>query len=196
VAGWSYPDWKGIVYPAGRIDQLQYLSSFVDCIEINSTFYRPPDEKNSKSWLARTSAKEDFFFTAKLHRDFTHEGKFDLQTVKQFHDGFTPMLEAGKAKGRTWETEDSKVFFELIRDHTMQGFYGSPRHGGNWDYVSYRMLGLDYPQIIGQNRYKKIRYDAEAIDELLLDLFLESHPRCSFHTCSGGSTYSQGWRYQ
>ncbi len=65
------------------------------------------------------------------------------------------MLEAGKARGRTWETENPKVFFELIRDHTMQGFYGSPRHGGNWDYVSYRMLGLDYPQVIGQNRYKK-----------------------------------------
>ncbi|NJK84840.1 MAG: gluconate 2-dehydrogenase subunit 3 family protein [Bacteroidales bacterium] len=27
-------------------------------------------------------------------------------------------------------------FFSLIRDHTMQGFYGSPRHGGNKDYVS------------------------------------------------------------
>ena len=35
----------------------------------------------------------------------------------------------------------------------MQGFYGSPRHGGNKDYASYRMLGLDYPNIIGQNRY-------------------------------------------
>jgi len=44
-------------------------------------------------------------------------------------------------------------FFGLIRDHTMQGYYGSPRHGGNKDYVSYRMLGLDYPIIEGQNRY-------------------------------------------
>jgi gluconate 2-dehydrogenase gamma chain len=62
-------------------------------------------------------------------------------------------LESGKAPGRTWETASSSAFFELIRDHTMQGFYGSPRHGGNKDYVSFRMLGLDYPQIIGQNRY-------------------------------------------
>ena len=28
-----------------------------------------------------------------------------------------------------------------------------------------------------QDRYKKVRYDAQAIDELLLDLFLESHPQ-------------------
>lgn len=46
-------------------------------------------------------------------------------------------------------------FFSLIRDNTMQGYYGSPRHGGNKDYVSYRMIGLDYPVIEGQNRYDK-----------------------------------------
>jgi gluconate 2-dehydrogenase gamma chain len=64
-------------------------------------------------------------------------------------------LESGKAPGETWLKRSSAQFFELIRDHTMQGFYGSPRHGGNRNYVSYRMLGLDYPQIIGQNRYRK-----------------------------------------
>jgi gluconate 2-dehydrogenase gamma chain len=40
-----------------------------------------------------------------------------------------------------------------VLDHTRQGFYGSPRHGGNRDYASYRMLGLAYPNLIGQNRY-------------------------------------------
>ncbi len=64
-------------------------------------------------------------------------------------------LEAGKAAGRTWQSQSARTFFDLVRDHTLQGFYGSPRHGGNRDYVSYRMLKLDYPQIIGQNRYKK-----------------------------------------
>jgi gluconate 2-dehydrogenase gamma chain len=37
----------------------------------------------------------------------------------------------------------------------MQGFYGSPRHGGNRDYLSYRMLGIDYPQVIGRNRPRR-----------------------------------------
>ena len=85
IAGWSYPDWNGIVYTKSRIDQLEYVSRFVDCIEINSTFYRPPTEKNSKSWLNRTENKPDFFFTAKLHKDFTHEGKIDASMVRQFH---------------------------------------------------------------------------------------------------------------
>ena len=42
VAGWSYPDWEGYVYPAGVRDHLGYLLRYVDMIEINSTFYRPP----------------------------------------------------------------------------------------------------------------------------------------------------------
>lgn len=98
IAGWSYPDWKLIVYAGSKVDQLEYISRFVDCVEINNTFYRPPSEKTTRSWLQRTSKKKAFFFTAKLHRDFTHEGKIDAEMVKQFHEGFGPFLEADKLK--------------------------------------------------------------------------------------------------
>ncbi len=98
IAGWSYPDWKGIVYPQKEVDELEYASRFVDCIEINNTFYRPPSMQNSKSWLERTSKKPDFFFTAKLHRDFTHEGVFDAENIKKFHQGFKPLLEKNRLK--------------------------------------------------------------------------------------------------
>jgi hypothetical protein len=40
-------------------------------------------------------------------------------------------LESGKAKGETWCKQSSGESFRLIRDHTMQGFYGGPQHGGN-----------------------------------------------------------------
>jgi len=98
IAGWSYPDWNGIVYTNPRLDQLAYISQFVDVIEINNTFYRPPTERNSQSWLRRVEQNPRFFFTAKLHRDFTHEGKLDPQLAEQFHKGFAPLLEAGKLK--------------------------------------------------------------------------------------------------
>lgn len=65
-------------------------------------------------------------------------------------------LESGQAPGAAWKELSPRAFFELIRDHTLQGFYGSPRHGGNRDYASYRMLELDYPQIVSQNRYRKL----------------------------------------
>jgi len=98
IAGWSYQDWQGIVYTEPKMDQLVYVSGFVDCIEINSTFYRPPFAKTVRSWLERTSDRPDFFFTAKLHRSFTHENKIDPEIVTQFHRGFRAFLEAKKLR--------------------------------------------------------------------------------------------------
>ena len=51
------------------------------------------------------------------------------------------------------ENEADRSFFGLIRNHTMAGYYGSPRHGGNYKYVSYRMIGLDIPTIQGRNKH-------------------------------------------
>ena len=67
---------------------------------------------------------------------------------------FLKTMESGKMEGKNWEKGFDKLFFGLLRNHSMQGFYGSPRHGGNKNNVSYKMLKLDYPVIIGQNRYK------------------------------------------
>jgi len=49
IAGWSYLHWKGIVYTSSKIDQLEFIIKFVDCIEINITFYQPPQIKNTES---------------------------------------------------------------------------------------------------------------------------------------------------
>lgn len=35
------------------------------------------------------------------------------------------------------------AFFQLVIDHTMQGFYGAPRHGGNRNATSWRMMGIE-----------------------------------------------------
>jgi uncharacterized protein YecE (DUF72 family) len=117
IAGWSYPDWQQIVYTSSKMDQLEYVSGFVDVIEINSTFYRPPAERNSKSWLTRTAANPEFFFTAKLHRDFTHEGKIESETVKQFHTGFEPLLEAGKLKHLLIQFRYDFADYKANREH-------------------------------------------------------------------------------
>lgn len=49
--------------------------------------------------------------------------------------------------------KSDKQFFELVRSHTFEGYYGSPRHGGNRNAVSWHMLGLDDPPIRGRSRY-------------------------------------------
>ncbi len=98
IAGWSYEDWNDYVYPRGTKDKLRYIAGYVDTIEINSTFYRPPSAKNSESWKNRTSDLPHFFFTAKLHKDITHKGKIEQSTVDAFHQGLKPLADADKLK--------------------------------------------------------------------------------------------------
>jgi len=64
-------------------------------------------------------------------------------------------LEDGSLSGDQWGGLDQARFFSLVINHTMQGFYGAPRHGGNKDYMSYRMMGLDFPLVIGRNHYEQ-----------------------------------------
>jgi gluconate 2-dehydrogenase gamma chain len=49
--------------------------------------------------------------------------------------------------------QQNRPFFELVRRHTLEGFYGSPRHGGNRDAASWRMLGLAEPPPLGRAQY-------------------------------------------
>ncbi|MDD5644611.1 MAG: DUF72 domain-containing protein [bacterium] len=79
TAGWSYPDWKGTVYPAGiydSFDRLRYLSNFIDFIEINSSFYAYPPPENANNWANSVRDNRAFTFSVKLHRDFTHTPTF------------------------------------------------------------------------------------------------------------------------
>lgn len=61
-------------------------------------------------------------------------------------------LEQGRAPGAVWQSASSAEFFSYVVDHTMQGFYGDPRHGGNREGLSWKMLGLPYPPIRGRLR--------------------------------------------
>jgi len=57
---------------------------------------------------------------------------------------------------RQWERDPAmRPFFDLVVAHSMQGFYGSPRHGGNRDFASWRMLRIPLLPNRGRNRYEK-----------------------------------------
>lgn len=63
-------------------------------------------------------------------------------------------MESNLIPEEEWPNGKAADFFKLIVSHTMQGFYGSPIHGGNKDFMSFEMLRIDYPLVIGQNRYR------------------------------------------
>lgn len=62
-------------------------------------------------------------------------------------------MEEGQAPPAAWAKISSTEFFGLLVDHSMQGFYGDPRHGGNRAGTGYKMVGLAYPPIRGRLHY-------------------------------------------
>jgi len=99
-AGWSYPDWEGVVYPREKprgFHPLSYLARFVDCLEVNSTFYALPASHSTSRWASLLEGRPDFRLTAKLHRDFTHfdHGNTETDPEKQaavFLEGLAPLV--------------------------------------------------------------------------------------------------------
>jgi len=117
IAGWSYPDWDGFVYTPAVKDKLRFIAGYVDLIEINSTFYRPPSARNAMSWAERTSDLPGFFFTAKLHQDITHRGRIDPAMVEAFHEGMQPLIDAGKLKHLLAQFRYDFADAEQTREH-------------------------------------------------------------------------------
>jgi hypothetical protein len=67
-------------------------------------------------------------------------------------------VEAGKVNQANWPKRSSRWFFSVVRDHTIEGVFSHPRHGGNRDLAGYRLLGWEYPEPRGQNRYTDPRF--------------------------------------
>ncbi len=76
TSGWSYPKgegtWNGYFYPKGKgkINELEYYSQFFKTVEINSSFYRPPNQGYVYNWARKVP--KDFLFTVKMWQKFTH----------------------------------------------------------------------------------------------------------------------------
>ena len=74
-SGWSYADWRGVVYPT-RIPKREWFgfyTSMFDTVELNSTFYRLPTEQTVETWAA--AAPAGFVYAVKLGAFGTHRMK-------------------------------------------------------------------------------------------------------------------------
>jgi len=98
-AGWSYSDWKGIVYPARRekgFHEAEFLARYFDTIEINTSFYQPARPELCRQWLAQVSANPRFLFSAKLWQRFTHETGTSPADVAAVREGFDVLAEGNR----------------------------------------------------------------------------------------------------
>ena len=124
-AGWDYPDWAGKVYPAPKpkgFDPLRYLSRYFQTIEINSTFYRPATADVARGWAQRVGEQDQFRFTAKLWRRFTHERDtaWTREDVDSVRAGFDALATTGKLGGVLlqfpWSFRNDERNREWVRD--------------------------------------------------------------------------------
>jgi uncharacterized protein YecE (DUF72 family) len=82
TSGWSYPKgegtWNGYFYPPGKINELEFYSQFFNTVEINSSFYRPPNPGYVYNWAKHVP--KGFLFAVKLWQKFTHPKMFKEAT--------------------------------------------------------------------------------------------------------------------
>jgi len=78
-----------------------------------------------------------------------HERAF-AELASDVQAALLQQVEQGAGQASDWGGVDPAQFFDRLRDFTMMGFYGNPRHGGNKDRVSWKMLGVPDPPVRGR----------------------------------------------
>jgi uncharacterized protein YecE (DUF72 family) len=189
TAGFSYPDWKGIVYPLDlkkrKIHELEYLAQFFECCEINNSFYRPLDPKIAKRWCDYVApVNEHFQFTTKLTNVFTHAPqsrttsssaetiKYAHQDVEEAKAGFDPLMNAGKLATVLLQFPISYKYTE-----------------GNWDHlIDVAHLFKNYPLAV------EVRHESWADPLVLKALCAEKIAFCNIDQPRLGETL-EGTKY-
>jgi uncharacterized protein YecE (DUF72 family) len=91
TSGYYYRDWFSIFYPKRlKTDKLiEYYAQFFNIVEINSSFYRIPSIKNLENFKKKIPNKFKLFY--KLHKIFTHQRKYNQETVFNYQNIFKIM---------------------------------------------------------------------------------------------------------
>jgi gluconate 2-dehydrogenase gamma chain len=117
----------------------------------------PPDQDPGAAW-AGAVAFIDIQLTRiyRKHRQVYRDGlaRTEAITRERFGGREVSALNADEQLSLMQQLEkEEREFFGLLVAHTMQSYYGSPRHGGNRDYASWRMLGVPLAPARGRQQF-------------------------------------------
>lgn len=85
MSGFAYKEWKGLFYPAdlSHDAMLGYYATRFPAVEINSTFYRMPNEKVLLDWASRVPP--EFRFCIKASQRITHYHRLqDVNSILEY----------------------------------------------------------------------------------------------------------------
>lgn len=74
--------------------------------------------------------------------DFYAEGRFGAALADLGPTQQDAVLTAMEQNAATGFAGGSRAFFELVREHSLQGMFGDPVHGGNEDFIGWDLLGF------------------------------------------------------
>lgn len=96
TAGFAYPDWKGVFYPAGLPRQrwLAYYAERFGYVELNTTFYGMPTAQRMAAFQAQVP--EHFRFGVKAFQGLTHQRTDLAARCAEFAEACLPVREAGQ----------------------------------------------------------------------------------------------------
>jgi uncharacterized protein YecE (DUF72 family) len=133
TAGWSIPKSHGDKFPGGGT-HLERYGKQLTAVEVNSSFYRDHQEATYSRW--RDSVPEEFRFSVKLPRRYTHEARLDCNA-----DALRPSVEAIKGLGEklgvilvqlppklAFQEELARKFFGSLRELYDGQLALEPRH--------------------------------------------------------------------
>jgi len=103
TSGWQYRAWKDDFYKGVKAKLwLEHISSRLNAVEVNGTFYRLQKREAFESWVQRTP--EDFAFAIRGHRYTSHNKKL-LDPVDSIRKQVEPALGFGdKLRAVIWQT--------------------------------------------------------------------------------------------
>jgi uncharacterized protein YecE (DUF72 family) len=109
TSGFSFPDWKGTVYPMGlpEREMLPFYEKDLgfNALEVNFTYYTLPSQKSFEAMSKKTS--KEFEFVVKAYKGMTHEIRDketgaminNQETFKKFKYSLAPLIGDGKLTG-------------------------------------------------------------------------------------------------
>jgi len=129
----------------------------------------PTDQDPGAAWAGVVRYIDLQLATRFNFRPFRELYRQGLRGVEQtsaalFHAAFTQLtaeqqvavlraLQRGQPPGEIWKKIPVRQFFDALLNHTMQGYYGDPRHGGNRDAVGWRALGVPLTPVRGREQH-------------------------------------------
>jgi gluconate 2-dehydrogenase gamma chain len=130
------------------------LAAVAPAVAAESNFFSPADEKWIDALMAQIIPTDDApgareagclaYLDRQLQSALSRFAADYRNGLKSFQRAHPKFLELNFAEQTAvLEGMPRNAFFEMLVDHTMQGFYGSPEHGGNRGEVSWKMMGID-----------------------------------------------------